>query len=83
VNLSERVDEDLKTAMRERNATKLGVLRMLKAALTNATIAKGGADSKLTGGVLAGLLRRTRKDVDVISVSDAESVRKCAATISN
>ena len=30
------------------------------------------------GGVLAGLLRRTRKDVDVMSVSDAESVRKCA-----
>ena len=35
------------------------------------------------GSVLAGLLRRTRKDVDVVSVSDAESVRKCAATISN
>ena len=30
------------------------------------------------GGVLAGLLRRTYKDIDVISVSDAESVRKCA-----
>ena len=33
------------------------------------------------GGVLAGLLRRTRKGVDVISVSDAESVRKCAERI--
>ena len=30
------------------------------------------------GGVLAGLLRRTRKDVEVISVADVESVRKCA-----
>src|SRR5205809_3023791 len=30
------------------------------------------------GGVLAGLLRRTRKDVDVISVADADSLRKCA-----
>jgi [acyl-carrier-protein] S-malonyltransferase len=30
------------------------------------------------GGVLAGLLRRTRKNVDVVSVSDVESVRKCA-----
>src|SRR6184192_171055 len=29
------------------------------------------------GGVLAGLLLRTRKDADVLSVSDAESVRKC------
>ncbi len=30
------------------------------------------------GGVLAGLLQRTRKDVDVISVSDTASVRACA-----
>ena len=29
------------------------------------------------GGVLAGLFRRTRKDIEVISVSDIESVRKC------
>lgn len=33
------------------------------------------------GGVLAGLLRRTRKDAAVMSVSDAESVRKCAEKI--
>jgi [acyl-carrier-protein] S-malonyltransferase len=33
------------------------------------------------GGVLAGLLRRSLKDMDVISVSDAESVRKCAERI--
>ena len=33
------------------------------------------------GGVLAGLLRRTLKDADVMSVSDAESVRKCAEKI--
>jgi [acyl-carrier-protein] S-malonyltransferase len=30
------------------------------------------------GGVLAGLLQRTRKGVDVTSVSDADSVGKCA-----
>jgi [acyl-carrier-protein] S-malonyltransferase len=30
------------------------------------------------GGVLAGLLKRTRKDVDVISVSGVDSVRACA-----
>lgn len=30
------------------------------------------------GGVLAGLLRRTRKDAEVISVSDGASVRACA-----
>ena len=41
MNLSERVDSDLKAAMREKNAVKLGVLRMLKAAMTNAAIEKG------------------------------------------
>jgi [acyl-carrier-protein] S-malonyltransferase len=30
------------------------------------------------GGVLVGLLRRIRKDVDVISIADPDSVRKCA-----
>ena len=34
------------------------------------------------GSVLAGLLRRTRKDVHVISVGDANSVQNCAASIS-
>ena len=33
------------------------------------------------GGVLAGLLKRTRKDVVVVSVSDAESARSCAERI--
>src|SRR6266568_2697404 len=35
------------------------------------------------GGVLAGLLKRTRKDVDVMSVSDVESVRACAERLSS
>lgn len=33
------------------------------------------------GGVLTGLLRRTLKGVEVISVSDVESARKCAAML--
>src|SRR5216117_1193492 len=33
------------------------------------------------GGVLAGLLKRTRKDVEVISVGDVESVRAAAARL--
>jgi [acyl-carrier-protein] S-malonyltransferase len=35
------------------------------------------------GEVLAGLLRRTRKDVDVVSVSDPASVHACAERIRN
>jgi len=33
------------------------------------------------GGVLAGLLKRTRKDVDVVTVSDVESMRACVQKI--
>ena len=61
MNLSERVDSDLKTAMREKNAVKLGVLRMLKAAVTNATIEKGGADSKLTDAEAIQVIRKQVK----------------------
>jgi len=35
------------------------------------------------GGVLAGLLRRTRKDAEVVSASDVASVRACAQKISS
>ena len=44
-------------------------------------LAKLGSDFFIElgpGGVLAGLLRRNRGDVSVISVADADSVRKCA-----
>src|SRR5437660_5269416 len=47
--------------MREKNALKLGVLRMLKAALTNAIIEKGGADSKLTDAETAQVVRKQVK----------------------
>src|SRR5256886_12494844 len=47
--------------MREKNAIKLGVLRMLKAALTNAIIEKGGADSKLTDAEAAQVIRKQVK----------------------
>ena len=47
--------------MREKNATKLGVLRMLKAAVTNAAIEKGGADSKLTDADAVQVIRKQVK----------------------
>jgi [acyl-carrier-protein] S-malonyltransferase len=34
------------------------------------------------GNVLAGLLKRTNRDITVVSVGDAESVRKCSELIS-
>jgi uncharacterized protein len=61
VNLSERVDADLKTAMREKNAGKLAVLRMLKAALMNAAIEKAGAQAKLEDADAVQVIRKQVK----------------------
>jgi uncharacterized protein YqeY len=48
MSLQARIGEDLKAAMKARESARLGVLRMLKAALKNAAIEKGGADAELT-----------------------------------
>jgi uncharacterized protein len=61
VNLSERVNSDLKTAMREKNATKLGVLRMLKAAMTNAAIEKSSAQGELSDADAVQVIRKQVK----------------------
>src|SRR5438132_3646090 len=44
MTLPERIDSDLKEAMRAKDATKLSVLRMLKSALKYAAIEKSGAE---------------------------------------
>lgn len=61
MNLSERVDADLKTAMREKNATKLAVLRMLKAAIMNAAIEKSGAQGQLNDADATQVIRKQVK----------------------
>lgn len=47
MSFSEKIDADLKEAMRNKEATRLGVLRMLKSALKYAAIEKGGAEAQL------------------------------------
>ena len=47
--------------MREKNATKLGVLRMLKAALTNAAIEKSGAQGQLSDADAIQVIRKQVK----------------------
>jgi uncharacterized protein YqeY len=42
MDFQERIDEDLKTAMKARQADRLGVIRMLKSALKNVAIEQGG-----------------------------------------
>src|SRR2546425_13238021 len=61
MNLSERIDSDLKDAMRAKDATRLSVLRMVKAALKNAAIAKSGADAQLSDAETAQVIRKQVK----------------------
>jgi len=57
----ERVDADLKDAMRAKDATKLGVLRMLKSALKYAAIAKSDAGADLSDAEAAQVIRKQVK----------------------
>src|SRR6266576_4559595 len=57
----ERVDADLKEAMREKDAIRLGVLRMLKSALKYGAIEKSGADSELDDADAAQVIRKQVK----------------------
>jgi uncharacterized protein YqeY len=58
MTLIERVDADLKEAMRAKDTTKLGVLRMLKSALKYAAIAKSDAEAELSDAEAAQVIRK-------------------------
>jgi len=61
MTLQERVDSDLKDAMRAKEATKLGVLRMLKSALKYAAIAKSGVEAELSDTEAVQVIRKQAK----------------------
>ncbi len=61
MSLLAQIDADLKDAMRARDTTRLGVLRMLKAAVKNAAIEKGGADAVLEEAEVQALVRKQVK----------------------
>jgi hypothetical protein len=61
MTLQERVDSDLKEAMRAKDTRKLGVLRMLKSALKYATIAKSGAEAQLSEAEAAQVVLKQAK----------------------
>jgi hypothetical protein len=61
VTLSQRIDSDLKEAMRAKDTAKLGVLRMLKSALKYAAIAKSGAEAELNDAEVAQVIRKQAK----------------------
>jgi uncharacterized protein len=61
MSMQERIDSDLKDAMRAKDTTKLGVLRMLKSALKYAAIAKSDAEAELSEAEAAQVIRKQAK----------------------
>jgi uncharacterized protein len=61
MTLQERIDSDLKDAMRAKDAVRLGVLRMLKSALKYSAIEKAGAESQLDDAEAAQVIRKQVK----------------------
>ena len=61
MTLQQRVDSDLKEAMRSKDATKLNVLRMLKSALKYAAIAKSDAEAELSDTEAVQVIRKQAK----------------------
>ena len=59
--LQKRIDEDLIAAMRAKDSARLGVLRMLKAALKNASIDKAGAEGELEDSEAIAVVRKQVK----------------------
>ena len=59
--LQKRIDEDLIAAMRAKDSARLGVLRMLKAALKNAAIDKAGAEGELEDSEAMAVVRKQVK----------------------
>ena len=56
-----QIDQDLKEAMKARQAERLGVIRMLKSALKNASIEKGGMSFVLDDASALAVVRKELK----------------------
>jgi len=61
MSLSTQIDDDIKTAMRAKEADKLSLLRMLKSAVKNAAIEKGGAEAVLDDSEVITVIRKLTK----------------------
>src|SRR5204863_7961239 len=61
MTLPERIESDLKDAMRAKDAMRLGVLRMLKSALKYSALEKAGSDGQLDDAEAAQVIRKQVK----------------------
>ena len=61
MTLQSQVDNDIKEAMRARETVRLNALRLLKSAMKNAAIEKGGAETLLDEAEASAVIRRQIK----------------------
>ena len=61
MSMQQRIDSDLKDAMRAKDANRLGVLRMLKSAMKYAAIEKSGAEGELDDTEATQVIRKQVK----------------------
>ena len=61
MSITEQIDHDIKEAMKAKQADKLSVLRMLKAAVKNAAIEKGGISAQLDDTEATAIIRKQVK----------------------
>lgn len=61
MSLQQQIDNDLKESMKARQAERLGVLRMLKAAVKNLAIEKGGPAVELEDADVLAVIRKQVK----------------------
>ena len=61
MSISDQIDRDLKEAMKAREADKLSVLRLLKSAIKNAAIEKGGQAGALDDAEATAVIRKQVK----------------------
>ena len=61
MSIAEQIDHDIKDAMKAKQADKLSVLRMLKAAVKNAAIEKGGLSAVLDDAEATAIVRKQVK----------------------
>ncbi|MBK1828023.1 GatB/YqeY domain-containing protein [Haloferula rosea] len=60
-SLNDRIPQDLKEAMKAKDATRLTLIRALKTAMTNAAIEKGGLGTELTDAEVTAIVRKQLK----------------------
>ncbi len=76
MTLQEKIDSDLKEAMKAKEAERLSVLRMVKSAMMNVAIEKHGAGGKLADSdAIAVLRKQVKQRQDSVAGFEKEVVR--------